>query len=292
MRWSRQWITRERPPHDHRHAGNRAKKPRTNARLDLVWRPRRRVPRLGPPVQSAHPDVRLAGIAFSGLAAKPSWSGAGLLFLRHSEGHFAADARRVRDGRGAQLSSPRKRHGRCSPASAKALGNVIAAGLGIVTPFCSCSAVPLFIGFVSAGVPLGVTFSFLIAAPMVNEVALGLLFGLVGWQVARDLPRLRTCRRHRRRVGDRPAASRRLAVEAWVREIQRGTAPRRRRKAYRWSIASRSVSKRCSDIVGKVWVWIIAGIAVGALHPRLRAGRTAWPRSWARTPGGRCRPRC
>lgn len=55
------------------------------------------------------------------------------------------------------------------------IGNVLAAGLGILTPFCSCSAVPLFIGFVSAGVPLGVTFSFLIAAPMVNEVALGLL---------------------------------------------------------------------------------------------------------------------
>ena len=64
------------------------------------------------------------------------------------------------------------------------IGNVLAAGLGIMTPFCSCSAVPLFIGFVSVGVPLGVTFSFLIAAPMVNEVALGLLFGLVGWKVA------------------------------------------------------------------------------------------------------------
>src|SRR4051812_37719024 len=63
-------------------------------------------------------------------------------------------------------------------------GTVAAASLGIVTPFCSCSAVPLFIGFVSAGVPLGVTFNFLVAAPMVNEVALGLLFGLVGWQVA------------------------------------------------------------------------------------------------------------
>jgi len=61
-------------------------------------------------------------------------------------------------------------------------GNVLAALLGIVTPFCSCSAVPLFIGFVTAGVPLGVTFSFLIAAPMVNEIALGLLYGLLGWK--------------------------------------------------------------------------------------------------------------
>ena len=63
-------------------------------------------------------------------------------------------------------------------------GNVAAATLGVFTPFCSCSAVPLFVGFVSAGVPLGVTFSFLISAPMVNEVALGLLFALVGWKVA------------------------------------------------------------------------------------------------------------
>ena len=64
------------------------------------------------------------------------------------------------------------------------VANVMAASLGIVTPFCSCSAVPLFIGFVQAGVPLGVTFSFLISAPMVNEVALALLLGLFGWKIA------------------------------------------------------------------------------------------------------------
>jgi uncharacterized membrane protein YraQ (UPF0718 family) len=64
------------------------------------------------------------------------------------------------------------------------MGNVLASLLGVVTPFCSCSAVPLFIGFVTTGVPLGVTFSFLIAAPMINEVALVLLFGLFGWKVA------------------------------------------------------------------------------------------------------------
>ncbi len=64
------------------------------------------------------------------------------------------------------------------------IGNILAALLGIVTPFCSCSAVPLFIGFVEAGVPLGVTFSFLISSPMVNEVAVVLLWGLFGWKVA------------------------------------------------------------------------------------------------------------
>ena len=66
----------------------------------------------------------------------------------------------------------------------ESVGNVLAALLGTVTPFCSCSAVPLFIGFVTTGVPLGVTFSFLVSAPMVNEVALVLLFGLLGWKVA------------------------------------------------------------------------------------------------------------
>ncbi|QSV47233.1 permease [Geobacter benzoatilyticus] len=64
------------------------------------------------------------------------------------------------------------------------VGNVMAALLGIVTPFCSCSAVPLFIGFVESGVPLGVTFSFLISSPMVNEVALIMLWGMFGWKIA------------------------------------------------------------------------------------------------------------
>lgn len=63
------------------------------------------------------------------------------------------------------------------------IGNVMAAGLGVITPFCSCSAVPAFIGFVAAGVPIGVTLSFLIASPLVNEIAIGMLFSLFGWQV-------------------------------------------------------------------------------------------------------------
>lgn len=63
------------------------------------------------------------------------------------------------------------------------LGNVAAALIGIITPFCSCSAVPLFIGFIESGVPLGVTFSFLIASPMINEIAIILLWGMVGWKI-------------------------------------------------------------------------------------------------------------
>ncbi len=66
----------------------------------------------------------------------------------------------------------------------KYIGNVLASLLGIITPFCSCSAIPLFLGFVRAGVPLGTTFSFLIASPMINEVALVLLLGLFGWKIA------------------------------------------------------------------------------------------------------------
>jgi hypothetical protein len=64
------------------------------------------------------------------------------------------------------------------------VGNIMAGALGIVTPFCSCSAIPLFLGFVETGIPLGVTFSFLISAPMINEVAVVLLFGLFGWKTA------------------------------------------------------------------------------------------------------------
>ncbi len=140
--------------------------------------------------------------------------------------------------------------------------NVLAASLGIVTPFCSCSAVPLFIGFVQAGVPLGVTFSFLIAAPMVNEVALALLFGLFGWKIALLYMGLGLT----------------VAIVAgWV--IGR---LRLERYLEDWVRAMPAVQALCggdtltlSDrvaaglssvraIVGKVWPYIVAGLAIGA----------------------------
>jgi uncharacterized membrane protein YraQ (UPF0718 family) len=143
------------------------------------------------------------------------------------------------------------------------VGNLAAAGLGIVTPFCSCSAVPLFIGFVSAGVPLGVTFSFLIAAPMVNEVALGLLFGLVGWKVALTYLGFG--------LGVAIIAGWVIGMlhleawlEPWVRNVRAGSA----------DLPSQSLTavdrikagiEAVRDIVGRVWPWIIAGIAAGAL---------------------------
>jgi uncharacterized membrane protein YraQ (UPF0718 family) len=142
------------------------------------------------------------------------------------------------------------------------IGNVAAATLGIFTPFCSCSAVPLFIGFVSASIPLGVTFSFLIAAPMVNEVALGLLFALVGWQVALAYLGFG--------LGIAIVAGwviGRLRLEhwlqGWVREVRAGAVDL---PAERISLPDRLRAglDAVRDIVGKVCLWVLAGIAVGA----------------------------
>jgi uncharacterized membrane protein YraQ (UPF0718 family) len=143
------------------------------------------------------------------------------------------------------------------------VGNVMAAGLGVVTPFCSCSAVPLFIGFLSAGVPLGVTFSFLISAPMVNEVALALLFGLFGWQVAGLYLSL----------GLAVAIVAGLLIgrlgmehqlEDWVRAMQSGQSSDYMTKTQGWKERIDAGMLHVRQIVGKVWPWIVAGIAIGA----------------------------
>ena len=143
------------------------------------------------------------------------------------------------------------------------LGNVMAAGLGVVTPFCSCSAVPLFIGFLSAGVPLGVTFSFLISAPMVNEVALALLWGLFGWKVAALYLVL----------GLAVAILAGLVIgrlglehhlEDWVRAIRVGAPPDLGDGPPTWPERLRAGMAHVEEIVGRVWPWLVAGIAVGA----------------------------
>lgn len=143
-------------------------------------------------------------------------------------------------------------------------GNVMAAALGIVTPFCSCSAVPLFIGFVSAGVPLGVTFSFLIAAPMVNEIALGLLFGLVGWQVALTYLGFG--------LGVAIVAGWVIGkahledwLQDWVKEIHTNATAAFPSEELAFVDRIKLGVEAVKDIVGKVWIWVIAGIAVGAL---------------------------
>lgn len=141
-------------------------------------------------------------------------------------------------------------------------GNVLAALLGIVTPFCSCSAVPLFLGFVTTGVPLGVTFSFLIAAPMVNEVALVLLFGLFGWKVAAIY--MGTGLAIAMIAGwviGRMKMERHL--EEWVFQIQSGKLEMGDGPAD-WSARIRYGLEAVRDIVGKVWLYVMLGIAVGA----------------------------
>ena len=141
-------------------------------------------------------------------------------------------------------------------------GNVMAAGLGIVTPFCSCSAVPLFIGFVEAGIPLGVTFSFLIAAPMVNEIALVLLYGMFGWEVAAlYLVTGLVIAIVAGWVIGRLGMER--YIEDWVREIRMGDAASEERLT--WEARMAYAWQAVKDIVGKVWPYVVAGIAVGAL---------------------------
>ncbi|SKA26625.1 permease [Consotaella salsifontis] len=145
------------------------------------------------------------------------------------------------------------------------IGNVMAAGLGTVTPFCSCSAIPLFIGFLSAGVPLGVTFSFLIAAPMVNEVALILLIGLVGWKVALTYFAFGLVIAI---VSGWVIGHLKLEgwLQDWVKAIQVGGASAdlpatRLTQVDRIRLGIEAVK----DIVGRVWIWIVVGIALGGL---------------------------
>ncbi|MGZ6317046.1 MAG: permease [Anaerolineales bacterium] len=161
------------------------------------------------------------------------------------------------------------------------VGNVLAAMLGIVTPFCSCSAVPLFIGFVESGIPLGVTFSFLIAAPTINEVAVVMLFGLFGWKVTglyiasglliAVVAGFIIGRLHMERY-----------VEDFVWSAQ-GEADVRL-EHLTWDTRIQRAWESVKDIVGKVWLYVVAAIAVGAaIHGYVpesalagAMGRQAW----------------
>jgi len=141
-------------------------------------------------------------------------------------------------------------------------GNVMASMLGIVTPFCSCSAIPLFLGFVESGVPLGVTFSFLIAAPMINEVAVILLYGMFGWKVAAIY------------IGTGLAIAitagwiiGKLKLEHWVEDwvyatkLGEGEGEEGR---ITFSHRIRMGYDAVKEIVGKVWLYVAVGILVGA----------------------------
>jgi uncharacterized membrane protein YraQ (UPF0718 family) len=141
-------------------------------------------------------------------------------------------------------------------------GNVMAATLGIVTPFCSCSAIPLFLGFVESGVPLGITFSFLIAAPMINEVAVILLYGMFGWQTALIyvLAGLVIAILSGWVIG-------KLRLEGWVEDwvyaSHMGVSDSEEEKLT-FSDRIRMGFEAVREIVGKVWLFVALGIAVGA----------------------------
>ena len=141
-------------------------------------------------------------------------------------------------------------------------GNVMASMLGIVTPFCSCSAIPLFLGFVEAGIPIGVTFSFLIASPMINEVAIVLLFGMFGWKTAAIYV-----------VSGLVIAiiagwiigklNLRHWVQDWVYQSQFGNSDSEGEKL-KFADRIQYGYNAVREIVGKVWIYVVIGIAVGA----------------------------
>jgi uncharacterized membrane protein YraQ (UPF0718 family) len=154
------------------------------------------------------------------------------------------------------------------------LGHGLAGALGVVTPFCSCSAVPLFIGFMEAGIPLGVTFSFLITAPMVNEIALALLLAMFGWRIA--LLYMTTGLVIAIATGiviGRLGMERQ--VEDWVYEIRMGQAPAHL-QTLTWMGRIDYGFHQVREIVGRVWLYIILGIGAGAaIHGYIPAGMMA-----------------
>ncbi len=140
------------------------------------------------------------------------------------------------------------------------IGNILAALLGVVTPFCSCSAVPLFIGFIEGGIPLGVTFSFLISSPMVNEVAVILLWGLFGWKITAIY------------IGTGLAVAMfggyvigKLKLEKWVEEyvytMHMGEAQTVQTPTFRERIDYAKFNTK--DILGKVWLFVLIAIGIG-----------------------------
>jgi uncharacterized membrane protein YraQ (UPF0718 family) len=142
-------------------------------------------------------------------------------------------------------------------------GNAAAAGLGVVTPFCSCSAVPVFMGFVAAGVPLGVTLSFLIASPMVNEIAIVLLFGLFGWKIAALY------------IGFGLVIATfagillgRMNLERWVEPFVFETKLRGKpidpSRGLSWDDRLTMAREEVVSIIRKVWPYLLVGIGVGA----------------------------
>ncbi len=141
------------------------------------------------------------------------------------------------------------------------VGNVLAALLGIPTPFCTCSAVPLFIGFVESGVPLGITFSFLVASPLINEIAAAMLIGMFGWQIAAIyiVSGLVIAILAGVIIG-------RLHLEDQVEEfVWSCHMPERSEQAMTWRDRINFAAGESKSITRKVLPYILAGIAIGAV---------------------------
>jgi uncharacterized protein len=140
------------------------------------------------------------------------------------------------------------------------IGNILSSLLGVVTPFCSCSAVPLFIGFIEGGVPLGVTFSFLISSPMVNEVAIVLLWGLFGWKITAIY------------IGTGLFVAMvggyvigKLKLERWVEEYVYQMHVGENQQVNTQTFVERIGYARYNtkDILGKVWLYVLIAIGIG-----------------------------
>lgn len=141
------------------------------------------------------------------------------------------------------------------------LGNILAAILGVLSPFCSCSTVPIFIGFVESGIPLGVTFSFLITSPIVNEIALVMLFTLFGWKIALVylvsgmlIGIIGGIIIGQLKVKDQ--------VEEYVYQMQLGETPLEKLS---WSQRFQFAKDAVIDIVKRIWLFVLIGIGIGAL---------------------------
>jgi uncharacterized membrane protein YraQ (UPF0718 family) len=143
------------------------------------------------------------------------------------------------------------------------VGNILAAALGVVTPFCSCSAAPLFVGFVTAGVPIGITFTFIVAAPLVNEVALALLYDTFGWRIALvylligiDIALLTGWLMQRFRME--------RYLEGWVTQ-QFSSIEADADENLSWNERMRAGIDALRDIIGRVWLYVLIGLIVGTL---------------------------
>lgn len=141
----------------------------------------------------------------------------------------------------------------------KYVGNLLASMLGMITPFCTCSAIPLFLGFLEAGIPLGTTFSFLVASPMINEVAIVLLLGIFGWKIAGlyILSGLIISVFSGIIIG-------KMKLEKLIKNLDEGSQNRQRMMFFNWRQRLLYAKSYTVMILRKVWIYILVGIGIGA----------------------------